>query len=149
MNVKVTIEPLGQECKIQSASHSFITCTTPPGYGSNLTLFVIVQGQPASNNLSVSYSPPDLVSINPKSGPTSGNYPLDNEQFRDLITGDTSMSLDEIRGKMVEGNGTRVTVTLKGTQFGECSVEDIQSNTCHLRILWNGVWLDSSRIIGP
>jgi len=65
------------DCPIDSRStaHDTITCTCPPGQGSDRSVQVTVASQ-ISNLLFFSYNGPSVSSISPTNGPTAGTIPL-------------------------------------------------------------------------
>jgi hypothetical protein len=71
------------DCNV-SVPHQELRCRTAPGWGAGLAWFVKVAGQSNSYSNAVaarsSYSPPQIVTVDPDSGPTAGGVPM-------LITG--------------------------------------------------------------
>ncbi len=74
---RVTINGSGT-CSASSTAvaHTSITCTLPPGAGSNLPVDVEVDGQPSSVNGSLSYDPPAITAVTPTHGAATGSIPL-------------------------------------------------------------------------
>ena len=65
-----TVAINGNNCAVTSQTHSQIVCTSPPGWGTGLSLIVNARNQ-ASNSYAFSYSSPVITSITP-----SGLTPL-------------------------------------------------------------------------
>jgi hypothetical protein len=74
---RVTINGSG-DCSSPSTAlaHTSITCTLPPGAGSNLPVGVEVDGQTSSVDGSLSYDPPAITAVTPTHGPATGSIPL-------------------------------------------------------------------------
>ena len=79
--LNVTVD--GNPCELISSNHSYIECIPPEGQGDNIKVTVTVEKQYDSN--SIRYKKPQIESISPASGPTSGM--TDGQHLNVTITG--------------------------------------------------------------
>ncbi len=113
--VSVTIG--ASPCVVQSASHTQITCTAPPGIGVSLSIFVKVDGQISSSQL-ISYSAPQISSVTPTVGSTAGGYTvtLTGSNFGASGSGNLAVSLSGVPCPVTLQSDTQIQCTVGSGQ---------------------------------